>query len=102
PLPFPGFQIDTDEAFREQIVAGSLSAVVIGGGRFHRKVDQPELFVDRRVCPHARVARYGPRIVLPGLTPELTWSRDRVECPKLFAGACVERANQPFRIVVSR
>ena len=71
PLALAGLQIDADEALGEQVVAGTMAAVVIGRRRFDRQVDQAEIFVDGDLRPDAGVAVGRPRLVLPRVVAEL-------------------------------
>src|SRR5262245_1702969 len=98
PLALSRFQIDATETFAEQIIAGTMSAVEIGGWRLDGKIDKPEFFIDRDLGPHAGVSVGRPRIVLPGVVAEFTGLGNRIERPKKFAGLHVECANLTFRV----
>ncbi len=100
PLALAGLQIDADQAFAEQVVAGTLAAVVVRGRDFDRQIDQAEFFVDGHLGPDAGVAVGGPGAVLPGVVAELARARDGVEGPEQLAGAGVEGANQALGVVV--
>ena len=93
PLALAGLQIDRDEAFAEQIVAGTMAAVVVAGRQLDRQIGQAELFVDADLRPHAGVAGVRPRVVLPGVVAELAGLGNRVEDPQPLAGAHVEAAD---------
>src|SRR4030095_12394151 len=93
PLALAGLQVDADEAFGEEVVAGAMAAVVIGGRRFDRKITETELFIDRDLRPHADVAVARPRFLEPRVVAEITRARNRVELPDHLAGADVERAD---------
>src|SRR5207249_9955076 len=101
PLPLSRLQIDTDEALGKQIVSRPMSAEVIRGWRFDRQIDQAEFFIYGDLRPDACVAVSGPGAVFPRLVSKLTRSRDGIEPPKLFAGAHVEGAHEPFGVVMS-
>src|ERR1041384_1801335 len=97
PLPLTGLQIDRDEAFAEQVVAGPVAAVVVRGRRFHRQIHEPEVLVDAGLRPDTDVAVARPRVVLPCLGAELSGSRDRVERPEKLPAARIEGAPEPLR-----
>src|SRR5262245_42733371 len=100
PLSLPGPQIDADDAFREQMVSGTMTAVVIRRRRFNGQVDEAELFIDGDLRPHTGIAVHRPRIVLPRFVAKFAGTGDRVERPQQFAGAYVERAHDAFGVVV--
>jgi hypothetical protein len=102
PLPLPGFQIDADQAFGKQVVAGTMAAVEVRRGRLDRQVNEAELFVRGDLRPDADVAVVGPRLLLPGVVAELAWTGNRVERPQQLAGAHVERPHQALGVVVGR
>ena len=79
-----------------------MAAVEVRRRRFHRQVDEAELFVDADLRPDAGVAVDRPRVVLPGVVAELAGTRNRVERPEQLAGAHVERAHQALGVVVRR
>ena len=96
----PVFRSTATRRFAEQVVAGAMAAVEIRGRRFDRQIDQPGFRIDGDLGPDAGVAVDRPRVVLPGLVAELAGARNRVERPDQLAGAHVERARQPFGVVV--
>ncbi len=98
PDALAGLQIDGDEAFAEQIVAGTMSAEIVAGWNFNGQVGDAELLVDGDLRPHAGVAGVGPRIFQPGVVAELTGPRDGVKRPEAFPGARVVAAHVPFRV----
>ena len=100
PFPLARFEIDADQRIPEQIVAGPVAAIDVLGGIFDRQIDEAEVLVDRNLRPHAGIAVDGPRLVLPGVVAELAGTRNRVERPEQLAGLHVERADEPFRVVV--
>ena len=65
PLLGAGAQVETHEALAVQVVARTMPAVVVAGGRLDRQVDEPQLFVDRHLRPHAGVPRVFGRAVQP-------------------------------------
>ena len=68
PLPHAGLQIDARRAFRRRDCCrdgGRRSRSDVGD--LNRQVDEPELFVDGDLRPHAGVAVDGPGVVLPRL-----------------------------------
>src|SRR5438093_8508996 len=100
PTHADGHVVDRYYALGEEVVAGTQAAVEIGAGRLNRQVREPEILVDRDLIPDARVARDGPRLLLPRVVPELARPRNRVERPQPAAGADVEAAHAPLRVVV--
>ena len=100
PLALAGLQVDGDDAFGEEVVAGTMAAVEIGGGRLDRQVRETELFVDRNLIPDADVAVDRPRIVQPRVVAEFAGPRNRVERPQPLAGAHVEGLDEPLGVVV--
>src|SRR5262249_43269955 len=102
PLALAGLQVYADQALGEEVVAGTMAAVEIGRRRFDRQIHQAEIFIDGDLRPHAGVPVYRPRLVLPRVVPEFAGARDRVERAHLLAGLHVERAHEPFAVVVRR
>ena len=100
PLPLAGPQIDGNEAFGKQVVAGTVAAVEVGRRRLNRQIHEAEFLVGGDLGPHARVAVHGPRVVFPRVVAEFTGPRNRVERPEQLAGARVEGADQPLGVVV--
>src|SRR5436190_13741524 len=100
PLAHAGPEIDGHDALGEQIVSGTMAAVVIGGRRLDRKVDQAGVFVDADLRPDAGVAVEGPRVFFPRLVPELARPWNGVERPDAFTGPRVERTNKALGVVV--
>src|SRR5262249_42015961 len=47
PFSLAGFQIDRDQAFPEQPVPGTMSAIIIARRELYRKISQTELRIDR-------------------------------------------------------
>ena len=82
-----------DQAFGEEVVAGARAAVVVAGRRLDRQIHVAELFVRRHRRPDGDVAGVGPRIVQPGVVPELPRRRHGVERPQQLPGADVEAAD---------
>ena len=73
-----------------------MAAVIIAGGRFHRQIDQPELFVYRDLRPNAGVAGVFRRSVHPSVVARLALHRDGMEDPEPLAGADIEAAHVAF------
>ena len=65
PLALAGLQIDADDAVAEQVVAGTMAAVVVRRRILDRQIDQAGFLVDRDLRPDAGVAVDRPRLVLP-------------------------------------
>ncbi len=93
PLPLAGTQIDADQRFAEEVVAGAVAAIEVVGRGLHRQVGQAEVLVDGDLRPDAGVAVLLGRAAQPRVVPELARFRDRVEDPQALAGADVERAD---------
>src|SRR5471032_882036 len=93
PLALSGLQVDADQAFAKEVVAGAMAAIIIAGGGFNGKIHQAELFVHRDLAPDAGVAGILGRALLPGVVAELAFLGDGVEDPQALAGADVESAH---------
>src|SRR5439155_24151327 len=89
-----------DRAFRNRVVAGPMDAIELRGGCFNRQVDEPEILVHADLAPDADVAVLRPRAVLPRLAAVLAGPWNGVELAELLPRAYVERADEPFRVVV--
>src|SRR6185295_11388612 len=85
PFSLAGFQIDAHETLAEQVVAGTMAAVEIGGRRLDRQVDETGFLVHGDARPDAGVAVGRPRLVLPGVVAELAGAWNRVERPQHLA-----------------
>ena len=92
------FEIDRHQTLAKQSVAVAMAAEVVAGWRLDRQVGDAELFVDRDLGPHARVAGVGPRVVEPGVVAELAGPWNGVEGPQALARARVESANIAFDV----
>ena len=97
PNPLAGLGVEADQRVREQVVAGTVAAVVVGDRRADGQVDVAQLGVGAHVRPHVGPARPLPRVVAPGLVAELAGLRDGVEDPLHLAGADVVAAHVPRR-----
>ena len=93
PQTFACPELDGDDAFAEQVVAGPIPAVIVAGRHLDRQVRDPELFIDGDLRPDARVARVGGGLVLPCVRAELAGARDGVEGPEPLARPHVEAAD---------
>ena len=82
PDPLTGGGIQTNQALREQIVAQPMPTVPVVGRGPDRQIHVAEFLVSAHDGPHIRVARIAPRVVLPGVVPELSGLGDRVERPE--------------------
>ncbi len=98
PLALAGLQIDGDEAFGEQVVAGPIGAEVIAGRALDRQIRDLQLGVDADLSPRAGVAGVRPRVFQPRLVAELAGLRNRVEDPQALAGAHVESADVALHV----
>ena len=82
PHTLAGFRIQAYDAGRKEVVAMPMPTIVVTGGRFCRQVNKPSFRVMRDLCPDGRVARVGPRVILPCINAQFSWLWDGVECPK--------------------
>ena len=97
PDALAGLGVDADDALGEQVVPMPHPAVPVVGRRAGREIDVAELLVDGHRSPDVRVSAVAPRLVLPGIRPELVALRNGVEDPLHLAGARVEAAHVPGR-----
>ena len=81
PHALAGLALDADERVREQVVAGTMSAVHVARRAGERQIRVAELFVDTDERPEIRVPGVLPRVVLPRLDAELSGARNHVEGP---------------------
>ena len=87
PRPLPGLDVDRDQGLREEVVAEAVDAVVVVGRRPRRQVHVAELVVAGEHRPDVGVARVAPRVVQPGVDPELVGAVGHgVEVPRVLAG----------------
>ena len=93
PDALAGLQINREQAFAEQVVAGAMAAKVVAGRNLHRQVGDAELFVDGHLRPHAGVAGVFPRAFAPGVVAELAGQGNSVENPQPLAGARIVGAD---------
>jgi len=91
--------VQADERLGEEVVPGTMAAVVVVGRRADRQVHVPELLVGAHGRPHVDAADGLPALPLPRLVPDLAVLRDRVEDPALAAGTRVEAAHVTGRHV---
>src|SRR5690606_16156998 len=103
PDSFAGTRIQADDALTEQVVARSVPAIEIIGGRLCGQIDVAQLQVGAHHRPDAGVASDLPGTLLPGVIPELTLQRNGVEGPRHFPGADVIATNpQRWPLLVAR
>src|SRR6185503_707098 len=100
PLALTGFQIDADQAVGEEVVARTMSAVLIRARVLDRQIDETFFLVHGDAGPYAGVAVERPRVFFPRIVAKLTWTRNRVERPDSLAGAHVECADYALTVVV--
>src|SRR3954454_23738780 len=98
PLAHARLQIDGDDRFGKEIVAGPVAAVFIDGRCLNRQVDEAGLRVGGDLRSYADVAGPLPRPVFPGVVAELARAGDRVESPQLLPCANVEGTHESLRI----
>src|SRR5689334_15773913 len=87
PFALAGLEIHADQAFSEQVVSRTVTAVKIRTGRLNRQVHQAEFFVDRHLRPDAVVAVGRPGAVFPRIVAELSGSGNGIESPQEFSTA---------------
>ena len=102
PDAFAGFDVQADDALREQVVANTVAAVVVVGRRGQGDVDVAEFLVGREHRPGVGVALPPPGLVAPGFRERLAFLRDRVEAPLQLAGAHVVGAYVARRVSLVR
>ncbi len=100
PHAFSGGRVEAHEAFREQVVAGTMSAVIVVGRRAERQIDVAELIVNGEHRPDVGRAGVVGGAVVPGVVPELARLRDGVERPELLAGARIEAEDVAARLLL--
>ena len=71
PFQFAGHGIHRDDRIRKEIVSGAVHAieVVVGGPEWH--VQDAAFFVDREEGPGVRTTDVTPRVIQPGVVPDL-------------------------------
>ena len=100
PDAFTGLGIEADQRFRKEIVAGPVSAVIIGRGGVERQVHVPQFFVGAVGRPSADLSCVRPRVVLPRFVAHLTRPRDRVKCPLQFSRPRIQPARPPGNLLL--
>ncbi len=93
PDAFTGFCIQRHQGLAEQVIAGTVAAVHIAGGGFHRHVDDAAFEIGRHRGPGTGVAGVGIRVVAPGFRAKLPGARNRVKDPQHFTRVQVVTAN---------
>src|SRR5258708_37624907 len=99
--PFPGWQIDRDEALPKQTVPRTMTAVVVAGRQLHRQVRGAEVLVDPDLSPRAGVAGVGPRILLPGGRAPIAGQRSRAADPERPSPSHAENAGAAILAVAA-
>src|SRR6516165_5343884 len=99
-MPFSRARADMhgDQAFPEQAVSGTMSAIIIARRELYWKISQTELRIDRDLAPHTGVSGIRPGIVQPGIDSELPRLGDCMEDPETLAGASVESTDVTFDV----
>ncbi len=95
PDALAGLRVEGHQALGEKVVARAVTAVEVVGRRLNREVDVAELQVRGHRRPDGGVTGVAPRVVFPGLVPELTHEWDGVEDPPPLAGPDVVAAHEP-------
>src|ERR1035437_764416 len=100
PLALPGREIEADNGIAEQIISRTMAAIVISSWIFDGQVHEAEVFICRHLRPYPGVPVGRPRIVLPGIVPELAGARNRVEGPHQLARMDVVGAHRALGVIV--
>src|SRR5207302_9120126 len=102
-MPFagPGLEIDSNNTFSEQSVAGTMAAVVIAGGQLDGKVGHSKFFVDADLAPDAGIACVSSRVVFPRFGPVFVGQRDGMENPEALSGPDIESPDVPLHILLA-
>ena len=98
PYALPGPAVQHEYAGREGVVARPVAPVVVAGCSLRGTVDPAGFRIERDRCPGGGVARIGPRVVLPGVDPELPGLRDGLEGPDELACAHIKAADVAGRV----
>src|SRR6185503_17684913 len=85
PLALAGLEIKRDDAFAEEIIARSVTAVVVAGRHLDRQIHHAQFFIDGYLAPHAIVPAVRPRVIEPRVVAVLAALRNRVEDPEPLA-----------------
>ena len=93
PHPPAGGGAQAEDRVREQVVAVTIGAVEVVGGRPRRGVDQPSRVIEGQPRPGVGAAAVAPGVFRPGLMAGLARVGDGVERPPLPAGVDIERAD---------
>ena len=99
PHALAGPDVEGDEALGEEVVAEAVAAVVVVGRRAGRQVDVAELVVDAEGGPDVGAAGVAPRVVQPGVDPEVVGLRDGTERPPRIARAGVDSLHPAGRLL---
>ena len=94
PLALAGPIVDRDDAFGEEVVAGTEAAVEVRARRLDRQIREAELFVGGNLIPDTGVAGHRPRFVQPRVVAEFAGTRNRVEGPQPLC-RCARRSRGP-------
>src|SRR5829696_4660787 len=101
PLVLATLEIEGNDRLGEEVVTGAHGAIKVRAGVADLDVEHAQLRIDGRRLPHRSTAVLPHLVVLrPGLVPELTWSRNRVEAPDLVAGLGVVRGDVAANLVL--
>ena len=79
-----------------------MPAILIGRGIFHREIDQSQFFIDGDLSPYTGITVDLSRVFQPAVVTELARFWNRVELPKLLAGAHVKGTHHAFGVVVRK
>src|SRR5215467_14638310 len=101
PPVLAGEDVDGDNGVAEQVVAGTIAAVVVRSWSGDRQIRDTSRFVDRlRKAPGVRTRSLLPPVVEPRLVPAFAGTRHGVEFPELLARdgvECTRIAWRPLR-----
>ena len=85
PLQRPRRRVERDDGVAVQVCALAVAAVVVGGRRADRRVDDPPLGVDREKRPDVGPGAVLPALAFPCVDSGLARARHRVERPQQLA-----------------
>ena len=86
PQPLARSRVEREQAVGKEIRANPIGAVEIVRARSGGKVRNAARGIDRDLAPRVRAADVLPRVLWPGVVPELTGMRHCVKLPHEFAG----------------
>jgi len=95
PFHFPRLRVQGDDTVGEEVDAGPVSAVEVGGGGAGAEIDEASLFIYRHSTPVIGRSDLFIRVFWPGIIAEFSRLRHGVEGPQQLAGDHVESPDMP-------